>query len=98
MKNIAVITGNRREFDSFMNEKLFNKTEYQVNKSFNQFVVDGARYFWVSDPDRLRGLQLDGAVHYGTYYKRKDLDEIKQNIQAGTRHLSAVATTGGKDD
>lgn len=78
-ERIYVVAGNYQQFQHYKNNKIKALIESGVEIKSNHFV-------YVSNPDMLRGLRECHGFYIGTYYDRKDLEEINLNIRlANTR-------------
>ena len=75
IKQIAVVAGSAREFESYRQEFLFARSEPSITQR-NEFTIGDERHFYVTDSKRLLGVRLEDIIYYGTWVKRDDLKEI----------------------
>jgi hypothetical protein len=80
MKTVYIIAGNQREFKSFITEKIDSAKKFTVYPGQSHAIIDGVRYLYASDVNKLRGLSDVSVQFYGTSHERKDLAELEQEI------------------
>lgn len=74
MKRKIVIAGSHNEFFNFLLDIP------EENRKL---------YIYASEPVRLKGLDVDEVIHYGTWHKRPDLALIQEEADIQLRHATA---------
>jgi hypothetical protein len=75
-----IIAGNQREYGSFILDQIRESEDYRIQP--NTAMIDGVRYLYVFDVDSIRGFSDAEFIPYGTWYERKDIDRIKDEVKA----------------
>lgn len=65
---IAVLAGNHAQFKDFL-----------VNSDFVH-LDDFETFVYIDSTDKIRGYRFDGLIVYGTWYERKDINDITEYL------------------
>lgn len=77
MKQIAVVCGSVREFQTFCRQHnlVYRRQTESVSESGQELFI------YISSPRVLRGSRIEDYRLYGLWYERSDIDEIKDEIE-----------------
>lgn len=78
---IAVVSGNRNQFFSFMNQLSKDANNIHISSYKDSAKIDNKEYFNISVLHQLRGLNIDSVEFCGTWYERSDIEEIKLQLK-----------------
>jgi hypothetical protein len=79
---VAVIAGTLTEYLSFISHKLELGLHNSVVKHGQASIcIDNAEFFYVMNINKLRGLRNFSVQYIGTFYLRKDWDEINSELE-----------------
>lgn len=79
MKTTVVIAGNQRQFNDIVVELCKNAKAFTVYPT--KAIIDGVRFLYCTDARMLKGLRDIDFKFYGTWYERKDINEIKEEAR-----------------
>jgi hypothetical protein len=85
MKTVLVVCGENQQFFSFVSERSTSGERVTRTSTF-EIVIEGVRYVNVP-PDKnfylVRAIRNYDVAFYGTYYLRRDWEELLSNLNAG---------------
>jgi hypothetical protein len=80
-KRIAVVCGKGYEFHDFLNSLPVEHKDMYIKVSIGEAIINNAThknvtYKSIGGIDDLRGAAFDDAIYYGTFYNRKNINEL----------------------
>lgn len=76
-----IIAGNQREYGSYILDQIRESESENYRIQPNTAVIDDVRYLYVFDRDSIRGFNDAEFIPVGTWYERKDIDQIKEEVK-----------------
>ena len=74
-RTVMVIAGSLSEFRGMISDLSYNCRGSLIGH--DRAVVDSVRYVYVASVDRLRGVRDVDFEFYGSWYRRRDIDELR---------------------
>lgn len=74
-RTVMVVAGSMNEFRRMISDLSFDCRGSLIGT--DRAIVDSVRYYYVSSPETLRGINNVDFTFVGTWHERKDIDEIR---------------------
>ncbi len=81
MRTTVVIAGRINQFRNLIEDMIyfyFNCDETVINTGTRYTIDDKYQYIYITDELQLRGLRFDDIIFVGDYYRRDNLDKIRE--------------------
>ena len=86
MNIIAVLAGNKREFDTAVNMEILKRTKGDFEIKDGEAIIDNERYIYIANTESLRGVNIKRYIIGGKFFDRNDWRAIQEMAESRIRN------------